>query len=260
MALKPGDKYYTGLMLNFDQTLRRWAMQASFQLRDSYRMQKMWDGTKSNSVWIGRKKHYSMNTGAGSQVTKAGGKMVSNWSWYDEVMHRRQAQEKNPRREYWFPTGMSYQISQHNPVTVVNGSHSPIIDFATTMGVLYAEAGVGKNGPRHIRGKDIKVDRKRPWSHTRRYVSRWQPGKGKSHRPNTRQQLSLFARRLRWAAHMIYEHDLVIYIGSMLEKEFTNIGKIVWRTSDDGMPYATIIDKPGQNQPEGMKFEEIFKK
>ena len=33
------EKYYTGLALNFGQTIRNWAAQSAQQLRDAYAMQ-----------------------------------------------------------------------------------------------------------------------------------------------------------------------------------------------------------------------------
>lgn len=269
MALRPGDKYYEGLVLSFDQTVRNWVAQSSQQLRDSYRMQHVWDGTRSNSVWMGRGTHQYYKTVESKPVYSRGkdkhkvvghkrgrvpDKKVTNYSWYDEVSHRIQMQQRYPSREYWYPTGMSYQIAMHHPVTVVEGGTSPVIDFATTLGALYAEAGVGATGGRwtgkkfkpYVRPKDIKVNRSDNWKHNVRYVRNgWRPKRGDAVRPNTRQQVSLLARRLKWAARMIYEHDLTIYLGYMLEQELFDLGSMVWVTGPDGMPRG-ISFKRGQ--------------
>lgn len=259
MALKPGDKYYTGLMLNFGETLRRWAAQASQQLHDSYKMQKVWNGSRSNSVWLGRGPR---TVYLSKQIDKGKGQVAfinsraqaekhqfANYSWYDEVWRRKEMQKRNPSKEYWYPTGMSYQISQHEPVTVVDDTiESATVDFHTTMGALYAEAGVGANGilpgwtadarrkpktrPRHI-----KVFRKDPWTHTKRYTSGgWKPGQGHAVRPNTRQQVSLLSRRLKWASKLIFQHDLTIYLGYMLEQSFLELGTWVWSVDAQGLP------------------------
>lgn len=244
-GLKPGDKYYTGLVLNFEQTIKNWAMQSSKQLHDSYRMQHMWDGTKSNSVWI-RSKRY--------RYTDASGKshVVNNWSWYDESKLREQKDKGVPghviksKGQYWYSTGRSFEIASSQPVRMIQGAPSPFIDFRTTLGALYAESGVGLTGKKHTRGArsrggrtKIKVQRSAPWHYDQKYAN-WLPMSGATHRPNTRQQVSLMSRRLRWAARMIYQHDLTLYIAYMVEKEISSIGTIHWLADVNGMPHMAI--------------------
>lgn len=266
-------EFYTGLRLNFAQTLRNWALASSRQLRDSYRTQRVWDKSRGNSVWVksGRKRYLDAN---------GRWKEVMNWSWYDESKLREKKDKglaKNDiagnlriqasRGKYWYSTGLSYDIATKNPVTVVDGSPNPIIDFATTMGALYSEAGVGLTGPFHTRGsrssggrKRIKVNRAAPWHYDRRYASTWKPMAGDTHRPNTRQQVSLYARRLRWAARTIYEHDLTLYIGYMIDKTVGTIGNITWLADANGLPHMVVDDSKNKSATAGMTFEQYLER
>lgn len=252
MALQPGDKYYSGLALNFGQTLSNWAFQSAVQLQDAFRMQRVWDGTKSNSVWFksGKKRYWT-----GERTTKKVGKnkdrsvkvkkmyTASGWSWYDEVSLRSIMQRKFPAHDYWYSTGLSYATAMNNPVQVVNGNMEfAEVAFNTTMGALFAEAGVGLTGQKFTRGargskgrKRIKVNRSENWHYDKRYAQTWRPMTGDTHRPNVRQQASLLARRLRWAARMVYERDLTAYLGYMLQENFDELGEFQWKVTETGL-------------------------
>ena len=87
------EKYYTGLALNFGQTIRNWAAQSAQQLRDAYAMQKVWDGSQRNAVWSGRKKwHYKdMNDWTKGRV------QINSW-WEENEWRKQQAIELQEQR------------------------------------------------------------------------------------------------------------------------------------------------------------------
>lgn len=240
----------------FSSILKVWAMQSAKQLQDAFMMQKLWNETRENSVWIGRGTHKFYKTNVNKPVKsrgKRGGyipgyyklgwkleKTVTDYSWYDEVQRRKELQSRYPKRDYWFSTGYANEVSD---VKVINATlEDAEIDFHTTAGALFAEAGVGLNGRNAVRGarsskkrKRIKVDRKAPWHYNKRYVGNWEPSQGRTHRPGPKQQVSLLKRRLKWAAQAIYCRDLAIYLGRTMEESWKRIGKItIWTGAADG--------------------------
>lgn len=228
----------------FSSTIKVWAMQSAQQLHDAYKTQKLWNGTRANAVWEQKKQRRTRATTAkkNGKTFKVKPTTFNSWSWYEESKFR-QLQDSKPgssRGKYWYSTGYSSKVSD---VKVVNATMEDAeIDFHTTAGALFAEAGVGLNGPRATRGarsskgrRRIKVDRAAPWTHKRRYVSDWEPSAGRTHRPGTRQQVNLLKRRLKWAANKIYCRDLAIYLGYTMEEAWRKVGKIpVWTGAADG--------------------------
>lgn len=231
----------------FSSILKVWAMQSAKQLHDAFQTQKLWNDTKANSVWVRQAANGPLKPG---QKTKRNGArrpgMFGQWSWYDESKLREKLDKGIPGRittgkgQYWFSTGYSAKVSD---VKVVNATMEDAeIDFHTTAGALFAEAGVGLNGKRAVRGaraskgrKRIKVDRQARFLHDKRYVGNWEPSQGKTHRPGPKQQVWYLKRRLKWAANAIYCRDLAIYLGRTMEEAWQKVGKItVWTGAADG--------------------------
>lgn len=219
----------------FGSIIKVWALQAATQLHDAYKTQKLWNGTRENAVWVNQKQRRTRATTAkkNGKSYKVKPTTFGSWSWYEESKYR-QMQDTKPgssRGKYWYSTGHSAEVSD---VKVVNATMEDAeIAFHTTAGALFAEAGVGLNGPFATRGsraskgrRRIKVDRAAPWTHKRRYVTQWEPSAGRTHRPSTRQQVSLLKRRLKWAANKIYCRDLAIYLGYTMEDAWRKLGKI----------------------------------
>lgn len=189
----------------FEVTIRKWAATAAQQLRDSYKLQKMYvrGGSPSDySVWErkGARRVYVFDKPYRRGQKRRRIKVIRypKWTWYDESRLREQKQKMYPSSEYWFSTGESFE---HINVTT-HGLKSDDFDvegevrFLTTINAIFAEAGVGKTGPRRKRGGgDITVDRKEPYSYNRRYAT-WTPMRGDTHRPNVRQQVNYMRRRM----------------------------------------------------------------
>lgn len=273
MALRPGDKYYTGLVLRFDDTIRRWAAQTAQQLRDSYRMQHMWNGSKSNEIYGPRievksvKRYRTTRYGLKEVKVAEGYKTirVKKLGWYDESKKR----ERDGNPKAWYSTGESYRISQSNPVQVDDATLSrAAVTFNTTLGALYAEAGVGLSGHSYVRGgkpktfsyydplakttvrvraRRVKVDRAKPWKHDQRYAEKWVSKLGKTHRPNIRMQVNLLSRRLAWAARLVYGYNMAAWIAYQLDTTLSGLSAITWTQGDNGKVFGVTYDeKNGQ--------------
>lgn len=177
----------------FEVIIKRWALEANQQLHDTFRTQHIFDGTSNAAaeVYPGYYKRNKLN------------------------IYR---QRLNPQAQYWVSTGQSYDrlnVSVLNP-SMIDG----VIDFRTTLQMLYVEAGVGANGRDHARGRDIKVNREKPYKIGQRYTL-WNAGKGNTHRPSVRQQVNLLSRRLRWLARKHFLYDLSTWLTFSLGDEVT---------------------------------------
>lgn len=210
----------------FEVTLRRWAAQSAQQLRDSYRTQKIFNGSTSrdHEVWSNRKKTILEKGSVDSKGRRRRVRKTVSWGWFDENEYRKQLQARNPQADYWFSTGASFNESA---VDVSNLSSDPNrlliegeVRFRTTMQMYYAEQGVGANGPRQVRGKGgIKVDREDPFSWRYRYAFGWVPVKGQTHRPSVRQQVYYMRRRMRWLAM----HNFGFMLNTWLQVTLTDM-------------------------------------
>lgn len=229
-------KDYKAFSEPFEVTVARWALQAAQQLRDAYKTQKVFNGTKDRTyeVWHRRKAVKYRNV-RGKRVPVPGGTV--DWGWFDENAYRK----KNDNGNYWYSTGQSFRkidvttenLKMHEEADkqfLIQGQ----VTFHTTLQMLYAEAGVGANGrkkgadPRSkplVRPKDIAVLREAPWTHKRRYTP-WIPGKGEAVRPNTRQQVNLLRRRLNWLARVKYTFELSNWLISGFENLMTEYVEI----------------------------------
>ena len=191
-------------------TLRRWALQSAEQLRDSYKMQKVFNGSQDKSYEVWRKTKTRRIKGVVKTVS---------WGWFDESAYREEQQKKRPGSEFWYSTGQSYRIAMGDPVKVLDDTWSHgTIDFTTTTGAYFMALGVGANGRFKSRGKNgIYVDRmSQPYSYKKRYVDKWVPSAGKTHRPNVKTQLNLLNKRIKWLARKHFLLDLATWIvGSM---------------------------------------------
>lgn len=292
MALRPGDKYYDGLVLRFDDTLRRWAAQTAQQLRDSYRTQHVWDGTKTNEIYgpsiqVKSVKRYRIIHQGTREIRVADGYKtvkVKKLGWYDESKKR----ERDGNPNAWFSTGESYRISQTNPVQIDDATLSrAAVTFNTTLGALYAEAGVGLSGHSYIRGgkpktftikrknssgagsgsgdsvtvraRRVKVDRVRPWKHDQRYAERWISNQGKTHRPNIRLQVNLLSRRLAWAARLVYGYNMAAWIAYQLDTTLSGLSAITWTPGENGKVFGVTYDEKNGQMLERKTFEQWCK-
>ena len=226
----------------FSSIIKVWALQSARQLHDAFQTQKLWNGTRANAVWesMQQRKTRAKKLQKNGKTYKVAPTTFNSWSWYEESKLRQMLDSKSSKKDYWYSTGYTAKVSD---VKVVNATMEDAeIDFHTTAGALFAEAGVGLNGPRATRGarsskgrKRIKVDRRAPWHYNKRYVGDWEPSQGKTHRPGPKQQVSLLKRRLQWAARTIYCRDLAIYLGRTMEEAWQKVGKIpVWTGAADG--------------------------
>lgn len=202
---------YKSLTEPFENTIKRWALTAAQQLKDSYATQRVYNGTNShaNEVWR-RNKTVSVRKVVNGKRQWV--KQQVSWGWLDENKYR---QEHDDSGKQWYSTGHSYDVA--NVTAENNKTHKEAsaefivqgqVTFHTTMQMLYAEWGVGANGrkkgqPRTskplVRPKDIKVHREAEWKARERYTV-WVPGQGKSVRPNTRLQVNAFVQRMKWLA------------------------------------------------------------
>lgn len=200
---------YKSLTEPFENTIKRWALTAAQQLKDSYATQRVFNGSSShaNEVWRRDKIISVRDTVNGKR--KWVKKKVS-WGWLDENQYRKEHDDKGKQ---WYSTGHSYDVA--NVTTENLKLHKEAdkdfliqgqVTFHTTLQMLYVEEGVGATGrrkgqPRNskplVRPKDIAVDRSADWKAKVRYTE-WVPGQGKSVRPNTRQQVNAFVKRMKW--------------------------------------------------------------
>lgn len=174
----------------FEVTIKRWAAQSLLQLKDSFRVQHIFDGTSnaSSEVYPGYYKRNKLNI---------------------------ERQRYNSSAKYWISTGTSFERLD---VQVPDPSITGTIDFRTTLQLLYAEAGVGASGRKHARGRDIKVQRQDPYKVGKRYTL-WNAKTGKTHRPSVHQQISLLTRRIKWLARKHFLYDLSTWITYSLGDE-----------------------------------------
>lgn len=197
----------------FEETISRWAETAAKQLRDSFAMQRIYNGSDSsiNEVWN-----------------------RNGWGWNDENA-RRKSMKSGSSADYWFSDGQSYRKSNVTVENLMSHKEANVeyliqgqVTFHTTMQMLYVEAGVGANGRRKgqprtskplVRPDDIAVQRSEPWSTRERYVDEWKPGRGKSVRPNTRQQVKLMRRRLKYLAMAKHALELQTWLIAGFEQE-----------------------------------------
>ena len=218
----------------FQDFLRKCARQSAEQLRDAYNMQKVWNNTPNNAVWIRSRKV--------KKLQKNGQwKTFTSWSWYNESKLREEKDKGivgrviDGKGKYWYSTGKSYEIARRGAVSVVNATREHgEIDFHTTWGAMWSEAGAGLTGRSHVRGarakggrKRIKIDRAQSYKGVaeRRYVQEWIPMDGRTHRPLTRRQVNLFRRRLRWAALYYYRDKMVDFLTYSMYELFDSIAK-----------------------------------
>lgn len=236
----------------FEVTIKRWASISAQQLRDAYKTQKVFNGTndKNYEVWGPRIRKIirKYKTKAGEVKKEV---EIREHGWLEENEKRR----KNHGSTGWYSTGMSWKTVQGESVTVPNSTweHGQI-DFKTTLQMLYAEAGVGANGKWKSRPRNIPVDRRQKYSHKNRYV-RWIAGEGYTHRPNTRQQVSLFQRRLKWLAKKHFLFDLTTWLTYSIEDTFMTMETKGWT------PLGYIVFKPSRTaQEEHLKaWDEAYK-
>lgn len=202
----------------FEETMLRWTKQSLTQLRDAYRMQKVYNGTSNRAyeVWgrrvvVRRVRKHRQLSGSSKEYHYVMRRVQNGWFAENE---RRKKQAAAGKPNVWYSTGFSYR---NLDVRLVRANlFSGEVDFQTTLNMLYVEAGVGATGRLHARGRDIAVDRSANWTTRRRYVGNWVPMQGRTHRPATRQQVSLLARRLRWLARQRFLFDLSTWIGYSL--------------------------------------------
>lgn len=279
MALREGDKFYSGLVLRFQDTINHWAAQSAQQLRDSYRMQRMWNGTKSNEVYGPRKESvtrikYRVQKRGNKEIRIANGYKVikiKKLGWFDLSQKRRE--DGNPKS--WYSTGEAYRLSQDNPVVVEDATLSRAsVRFNTTLGAIYAEAGVGLSGHKYIRGSKpvsftyfyqkaydqvvrvrasrVKVNRAKPWTHSARYISRWISKAGETHRPNIRMQVNLLSRRLAWAARTVYGYNMAAWLAYELEGTLSQLSAVSWQMDPNGKVFGAVYDeKTGETLKRG---------
>lgn len=244
---KVANRDYKCFFETFEQTAKRWALEAAKQLQDSYKTQKIFNGKydREHEVWR-IQKTVRTRSKVNGHVVKA--QKVVSWGWNDENKERKKAHGAKG----WYSTGHSYEVAMHNPVTVENmQEHKEAnldfiiqgqVTFHTTMQMLYVEAGVGANGRKNgrviTRPRDIPVYRKDDWSTKHRYVRKWEPGKGHAVRPNTRQQVGLLYRRMKWLAMAKHNFELSKWLIANFEEAFVPElrmqaagGQVVYRPS-----------------------------
>ena len=224
MAKKTGE--YIPKSEPFEVTVKRWALNAAAQLRDSFATQKIYNGTQNRSfeVWSNRryrvrkvlKKNRSPKSRKNYGVALDGN---GRDGWLAENERRKKLKHDNPSWDVWYSTGNSYRKMK---VAVIDGSiEHGIIDFVAPGQLFFVEAGVGATGKEYARGGkpgNIKVDRARPWSHNSRYVGSWIPMMGRTHRPSIRHQASLLSRRMKWLALDKYNVGLTTWLLYSLER------------------------------------------
>ena len=191
-----------------DNVLKRWAKQSGEQLRDSYKMQRIYP---VGEVWPG---------------------------WFEQ--NRKNA--RSTRNGAWVSTGHSYEVAD-DVQTSGYWLDEVEIKWHTTLGALYAEAGAGLTGNKYTRGrrsrrgrKRIKIQRKDNYSHSRRYVDEWVPMAGRTHRPATRQQINLFRRRLEWLAKRTYLYNAATWLAYEIESALSEIKPTT--------PFGEVVFKP----------------
>lgn len=223
----------------FEETLHRWGAQAAQQLEDTYKYQKIFNGTsnKTYEVYGSRlvKKTRSIMTKKGP-VTRT--YTVKQPGWFEENERRQKRAEDTGKQNIWFSDGSSYKrVKDGKGITYENIQEHKEADldfliqgqitFHTTMQMLYVEAGVGANGRRKgadprskpiVRPADIAVNRKDEW-HTRKRYTRngWKPGKGDAVRPSTRQQVQMLRRRLKFLALEKHRFELSAWLVANLD-------------------------------------------
>ena len=222
---------YKSLTEPFENTIKRWALTAAQQLKDSYATQRVYNGTNShaNEVWR-RNKTVSVRKLVNGKRKWV--KQQVSWGWLDENQYRKSHDYEGKQ---WYSTGHSYDVANvttDNVHTHKEASAEFIIQgqvtFHTTLQMLYVEQGVGANGRRKgqprtakpiVRPTDIAVDRQADWKSKVRYTN-WVPGKGKSVRPNTRQQVNAFVKRMKWLAQQKETLEITQFIVYGLERAF----------------------------------------
>lgn len=183
MAINPDD-YFLG-QERFDKVMHRWVDQARTQLHDSLKEQHIYP---YDEVWPGWKKE-----------------------------NKRRAASGDPNA--WYSTGKTAR--ETNVVLVNDSMDDAVIEFRSTMGLWYAEMGVGLTGKKHVRGRrashgrkriEVQRDRMKKGSAKKRYVDVWQPMKGHTHRPSLRREMNLLKKRLNWAALQMHRQKFVWFM------------------------------------------------
>lgn len=218
----------------FETTVRRWAAMSAAQLHDSFKLQKIYSGSKNKAyeIWSGRKKTITERGTVGPNGRRKRTKKTIDWGWFDENAHRQVLQRKNPNADYWISTGASMKETDVEVVNMKSKMEDFLIEgevrFRTTMQMFYVEQGVGANGRKNVRGKNgIKVDRAEPYHYNSRYINEWIPKQGHTHRPSVRQQVNYMARRMKWLAKQNFNFALNTWLQVQLTDMLdTKTGKI----------------------------------
>lgn len=211
----------------FEVTVKRWCRTALEQLRDSFAYQKIYKRGGSPAVYeIWRRKGmrtvytYDRPYQKGRKRNIIGKKKVQ-WGWYDESKRREELQRRNPSADYWYSTGASFDslaVDAKNFKEDEEFLVSGTVIFRSTMQLAYAEAGVGANGSRTVRGRGgIKVQRSIPYHAQERYIGEWTPKEGRTHRPSVRQQVNYLRRRMVWLADKRFQFKLNTWLVMTLE-------------------------------------------